>query len=194
MKILRTGKKNLQEITKEILEGAIIVFPTDTVYGMICDATNKKSVLRIFKIKERPNKKVFSVLLPDIKTAKKFAVIPARKDKLLKDNKITGIFKAKKQAKKIFPAGAIGKDGKIGIRIPKYKLIEELFKKTERPLIGTSANISGLPSTTKIKKVINQFKNRKALPDFIFNAGNLKEANPSTVIDLTVNKFKIIRK
>lgn len=194
MKILKLNQINFKEIVITILNRGVVVFPTDTVYGMICDATDKKAVSRIFKIKKRSKKKVFSILLPDIKTARKFAVIPISKDKFLKDNKITGIFEAKKLAKKIFPTGVVGKDGKIGIRIPKHRLIKELFKKIGKPLIGTSANISGFPAATRIGEVINQFKNESFLPDFIFDAGNLKKSDPSTVIDLTADNFKIIRK
>ncbi|MFA5767523.1 MAG: Sua5/YciO/YrdC/YwlC family protein, partial [Candidatus Paceibacterota bacterium] len=78
-------------------------------------------------------------------------------------------------------------------RIPDYKFINQLLLETGRPLTGTSANISGIPGSTKIKEVVSQFQGRKNQPDLIINAGNLKKSQTSTVVDLTVLPPKIIR-
>jgi tRNA A37 threonylcarbamoyladenosine synthetase subunit TsaC/SUA5/YrdC len=61
------------------------------------------------------------------------------------------------------------------------------------PLTGTSANISGLPSSTDVKEVISQFENKKYQPDVIIDNGNLSKNKPSTIIDLTTTPFKILR-
>lgn len=195
-KILRINKKNLKkiiEIAKEtIKEGRILVCPTDTVYGLIADATNKKAVKKLFKIKKRKNKKPIPIFVKDIKTVKKIAEINKEKEKILKKlwpGKITVILKRKKGLQ-LF---GVGKKT-IGLRTPDYKLVNILLSKLKRPLTGTSANISGRKATTKIKEVISQFKNKKDLPDLILSAGNLKKSLPSTVIDLTKKKPKILRK
>jgi len=62
------------------------------------------------------------------------------------------------------------------------------------PLTGTSANISNLPPSTKIKEVLKQFKNQKYQPDLVIDAGNLKKSRPSIVLDLTTSPTKILRK
>jgi len=197
MNVLKINAKKLDmEIIEKISDclknGKIIICPTDTIYGLICDATDKKAVLRIFKIKKRPKGKPIAIFAKNIKMAKKFAKISKTKGIFLKNNKITGIFEVKKQAKKLLVKGIVSQ-GKIGIRIPKYRLINKLFENINFPIAQTSANISGKPGSVKIKVVLNQFKNQKNQPDLVFDAGNLKPAKPSRVIDLTVLKPKILR-
>jgi len=196
MKILKISKKNLKKLVKiaknSIKKGEVLVCPTDTVYGLICDATNKKAVKKLFKIKKRLKEKAIPIFVKDIKMAKNLAKIDKKQEKFLKKvwpGKVTLVLK-RKRGQKIY-----GVDKKtIGLRIPKYKLVNVLLKKLNRPLTGTSANISGKPPSTKIKEVMRQFKNQKIQPDLILDAGNLKPSKPSTVIDLTKKKPKILRK
>ncbi|MDP2363871.1 MAG: Sua5/YciO/YrdC/YwlC family protein, partial [Ignavibacteria bacterium] len=82
----------------------------------------------------------------------------------------------------------------IALRIPNYKLVDTLLKKTNLPLTGTSANISGKPASIKIKEILQQFQNQKHQPDLIIDVGNLKLSKPSKVIDLTGFEPKILRK
>lgn len=195
MLILKQSKKNLKEIvaiiTKEIKQGKVVICPTDTVYGLVAAATNKKAVERIFKIKKRPKKNPLPIFVKDIKAAKKLAKIGKKEEEFLKKNwpgKITVVLKRNKV--KLY-----GVDKKtIALRIPKYKLINDLLKKTNLPLTGTSANISGKPAPNKIKETLKQFENQKNKPDLVIDAGNLKKSKPSTIIDLTASKHRILRK
>jgi len=197
MEIKKISHKNYQEILKKIIvlvkKGKILVLPTDTVYGLICDASSKKSIEKIFKIKKRPKTKALPVFIKNIKEAKKLACINKNQEKLLKKvwpGKVTVILKRKDYLPKIIFAN----QKTIGLRIPKQRLIKDLLEKTNLPLIGTSANLSGQPASTKIKKIIFQFKNKKNQPDFIFSVGDLKSSKPSTIIDLTLKKPRLIRK
>lgn len=181
----------LKEAIKAIKQGKVIVCPTDTVYGLIADATSKKAVERIFKIKKRERKNPIPVFVKDIKMAKKLAKIDKKQEKFLKSvwpGKVTAVLE-KKKTKKIY-----GVDKKtIALRIPRYRLVNELLKKLSLPLTGTSANISGKSSATEIKKILAQFKNQKYQPDLIINAGDLPRNKPSKVLDLTVFPPKILR-
>lgn len=192
IKFISQKTNKIIELSKEIIkEGGIIIFPTDTVYGLLCDATNKETIKKLFKIKNRSFKKPIPIFVKDIKMAKKLVFLNKKQENLLKKfwpGKITFILKAKT---KKFPKGILSKDKKIGLRIPNYKLLNILLEKLDLPLSGTSANISGKPESTKIKDILNQFKNKKLLPDLIIDAGNLKPSLPSTVFDLT--SFKILR-
>ena len=183
-------KKILERLTKEIKKGKVLVLPTDTLYGLIADATNEKAVKRVFRIKKRPLKKPLPIFVKDIEMAKKLAKIDKKRERFLSlvwPGKITVVLK--RRAKKIY-----GVDQKtIGLRIPKYFLIEKLLKQTNRPLTGSSANLSGNPPTTKIKEVIKQFKNQKTNPDLILDAGNLPKSKPSVVLDFTKEEIKILR-
>jgi L-threonylcarbamoyladenylate synthase len=192
MQILKIKQINLKEIVKSIKQGKVIICPTDTVYGLIADATNKKAVEKIFKIKKRPLKKPIPIFVRNLKQAKKIAKINKEQERFLKSTwpgKVTGVLKIKKTKIKIY---GIEKDT-IALRIPKYKLVNELLKKTNKPLTGTSANLSGKPPSTKIKEVVSQFKNQKHQPDLIINMGNLRKSKPSTILDLRVFPPKILR-
>lgn len=195
MEKLRIFQRNLTQAAKKaiklIKKGEVIVCPTDTVYGLIADAENEKAVKKVFKIKKRPTGKPIPVFVTDLKMAKELAYINKIQANFLKKvwpGKATVILKAKL---KKFPKGILSKDKKIGLRIPDYKPLKILFKKINRPLTGTSANISGKPASTKIKDILKQCKNQKYQPDLILDVGDLKSSLPSTVIDLT--NFKILR-
>lgn len=192
MKIVKVSSKNLSEAVKIIQKGGIVIFPTDTVYGLIADAKNKTAVKKIFKIKERSFKKPLPVFIKDLKAAKGLAKINKNQEKILKKfwpGKITVILKARSTK---FPKGIISKDKKIGLRIPDYKSLRLLLRKINYPLAETSANISGKKASTKIKEVLKQFKKGRCQPDLVLDAGNLKTSLSSTVVDLI--DFKILRK
>ncbi|PIR72140.1 MAG: threonylcarbamoyl-AMP synthase [Candidatus Nealsonbacteria bacterium CG10_big_fil_rev_8_21_14_0_10_36_24] len=194
-------RTDIKEVIKIIKKGGVVVCPTDTVYGLITDATNKKAVEKIFKIKKRDKKKAIPIFVKDIKTAKNLAFINEKQEKFLRENwpgKITVILKRK--VKCGLPEILFSKKKTIGLRIPNYKLIKKLLQKTNKPLTGTSANISRKPPSTKIKEVLKQFSAQggpvsdgKDQPDLIIDVGNLKKSRPSRVIDLTKNKQKILR-
>jgi L-threonylcarbamoyladenylate synthase len=135
------------KIAKELKRGKVIVCPTDTVYGLIADATNKKAVGKVFKIKKRPINKPISIFVKDIKMAKKLAKINRNQENFLKSvwpGKVTVILKPKRK----FPKGVGRPEKEIGLRIPDYKIINQLLSIIDRPLTGTSANISGKPAST----------------------------------------------
>jgi L-threonylcarbamoyladenylate synthase len=195
MEKLKISKKNLNEVVEKTLkfikQGKVVVCPTDTVYGLIADATNKKAVKKVFQIKKRTFQKPIPIFVKDLKMARSLAIINKNQEKFLKKfwpGKATVILKAKNQK---FPKGVVSVDKKIGLRIPNYKIINQLLLILKCPLTGTSANISGKPESTKINEVLKQFKNQKYKPDLILDAGNLKPSLPSTAIDL--ENFKILR-
>jgi L-threonylcarbamoyladenylate synthase len=181
-----------KETIEAVKEGEVIIFPTDTVYGLICDATSEIAVKRLFQIKKRPRAKPIPVFVKDIKMAKKLTLISKSQEIFLKKvwpGRITVVLKAKKK----LPKGTLSKGNKIGLRIPNYKLLNNLLARTGFPLSATSANITGKPPSVKIKEVMKQFEKRKFQPDFFIDAGNLKPSKPSTVVDLTEKEIKVLR-
>jgi L-threonylcarbamoyladenylate synthase len=183
----------IEESIKVIEENGVIVFPTDTVYGLVCDATNQKAIQKLFQIKKRDLKKPIPVFVKDIEMAKQIAMVDEKQESFLKKiwpGKVTVILRAKID----FPEGVLGKDKTIGLRIPDYAPLNALFNKINKPLSGTSANLAGEPSSLDINDIITQFKNEKFQPDLVIDAGMLELSKPSTVIDLTGKKLKILRK
>ncbi|HOW12731.1 MAG TPA: L-threonylcarbamoyladenylate synthase [Candidatus Pacearchaeota archaeon] len=197
MEILKLNEDNFEKLIKKLVkaikEGKVLICPTDTVYGLICDATNEKSVKKIFKIKKRRKEKAISVFVKDLRMVKKYAFINKEQEEFIKNNlnkKNTFILKIKKSN---LPKILFGKEKTIGIRIIDNKLINLLIDKTRNPLTATSANISQKPASTEIKKVLKQFEKQKIKPDIVIDSGNLSKSRPSQIIDLTKEKI-IIKK
>lgn len=194
--VLKINPKNFKKVIIQAVEalkrGEVIICPTDTIYGLICDAKNKKAVEKIFKIKKRSFQKIISIFVKDFKMAKKFARINKSQEKFLKKvwpGKVIAILRAKGK----FPKGIICRQGKIGQRIPKYKLLNEILNKFKESIAQTSANFSGNPTPALLKETLRQFRNKKYQPDLAIDAGRLS-GKPSKVIDLTRSTPKILRK
>jgi len=174
-----------------IKKGKVIIFPTDTIYGLLADATNKKAVEKIFRIKKRSRKNYLPLFIKDITTAKRIARINREQEKFLRKvwpGKVTLVLK-KKRGINLYGVASTT----IALRIPNFKPLNRLLKKLDIPLTATSANISGKPASNNIEKILKQFINKKNKPDFIVDAGNFPEREPSTIIDLTKKSPKILR-
>lgn len=128
-----------------ILEsGGLILYPTDTIWGIGCDATNAEAVDRVFELKQRDRSKPFVLLVSDIEMLKEYVHrMHPRLQTLLRFHKrpLTIIYENAKN----LPANCIGKDGSVAIRIPHDKFCRELIKAFGKPLVASSANISNEP-------------------------------------------------
>ncbi len=179
------GKGILQKAAAVIQSDGVIVVPTDTVYGLACDASNEKAMLKIFQIKKRDVSKPLGIFVGDIAMAKKYARIKKTQEKYFKaaDTFIVPL-------KEKLPL----QEKTIGIRIPRSRLILTLLSMLQIPLAQTSANISGQPSTNSIKKIIKTFTTQSIQPDLVLSAGDLPARKPSRVIDLTGESLRVLRK
>jgi tRNA threonylcarbamoyl adenosine modification protein (Sua5/YciO/YrdC/YwlC family) len=189
------AKDAVEEAVKFLERGQVVVCPTDTVYGLLADATNDKAVEKIFEVKKRDKKKAIPVFINNIEMAKKMVKIDKDMERFLEEiwpGKITVALKKKEKSglsKLLF-----GGKKTLGLRIPDYKLISRIIEKMDKPLTGTSANISGRTSSTKIKGILEQFEKQEIRPDLILDGGNLPESFPSTVVDFSGKKPKIVRR
>ena len=195
MQIRDVNSDNYSRVIKDVVQalekGKVFVCPTDTVYGLIADATNKKAVAKVFQIKGREKTKSIPIFVKDLTMARRLARITKKQEQFLKKvwpGKITALLLSKRTL-----PDEIEVTEKIGLRIPDYPLVEAISKKFNRPLTGTSANISGFPSCSDSTDVIEQFKARKYRPDMIIDAGTLPKSKPSKVVDITGEKKKILR-
>jgi len=197
MKILKISSQKLEKaklisIAALLKQGKVIIFPTDTVYIPLADATNRKAVKKVFLIKKRSQKNPLPLFVKDIKAAKKLAKINKIQEGFLETvwpGKITIVLKRKKTKINLFGVGR----KTIALRIPNFKPVNFLLGILGKPLVGTSANISGKPASGNLKEVLSQFKNKKHQPDLVIDVGNLPKRKPSTVLDLTTFPPKILR-
>ncbi len=172
--------------------GGVVVYPTDTIYGLGANALDLKGVERIFRIKKRSLSKPLPIIAKNMIWVNELAYINSKNKELLKKawpGKITAIL----PKKNIVPSMVTAQAGAVGIRIPDFIFTDKLLGKFGYPLTATSANISGDPETTDINKVIEVFEQALWKPDLIIDAGILPPSDPSMVVDLTSEKPKILR-
>ena len=138
---------------KVLREGGVILYPTDTIWGLGCDATNPDAVARIFKIKNRPEAKSLVLLAADLDMVARYVkVIPNIAIDLVEvnDRPMTiiypGAITSDVPDRHYIAHNAVAEDGSVGIRIPMNEFCVELARKLGRPIVSTSANISGEPS------------------------------------------------
>ena len=183
-KILKMSNKSIETAVKTLKKGKIIIYPTESSYGIGCDATNLRACKKIFSLKKRTKTKSLPFIVFDIKTAEKYGKLTKLDKKLIKKfmpGPLTLI--VEKKYKKI--SNIVNKD--FVFRIPENKWARLLAKKLKKPVVSTSANISGKKPVFKIIKIIEQFNNKV---DIILDGGNLPENKPSTIL----KNNKIIRK
>jgi len=182
---------NLEEIIDVIKNGGVVIFPTDTVYGFLCDANNKEAVEKIFKIKKRDLEKPISVFVKNIETAKELAFINQEQERFLKRvwrGNVTVVLKSRNKLHSL----VLGKNETIGLRVPDYRILNELLDELNIPLGQTSVNFAGESPLNNPEKIVEKFKNEEHI-NLIFNGGEIVSSQPSTVIDLSKNPPIILR-
>ena len=132
--------------------GGIILYPTDTVWGIGCDATNEEAVAKVFALKQRTDSKSLITLVADADMLGKYVkVIPEVAINLLEvnDKPMTIIYPG---AMGLAP-GVVAEDGSAGIRIPMHDFCVAMIRKFRKPIVSTSANISGEPAPTSYEEI-----------------------------------------
>lgn len=172
----------IQQAAKVITGGGSVIIPTDTVYGIAVDASNKKALDKLYEIKNRPKDKPFALLIADDQMAEELARgIPIAAYKLMRKfwpGPLTIILNA-------------AQGGKVGLRMPDNRIALEIINQAKVPLACPSANISGHPAPVDFAQAI---KDLDGLVDLAIDAGPAKVGVESTIVDLTVEPLKIVRR
>ena len=175
---------------KEIKRGNLVIFPTETVYGLGANALDKKAVKKIFRTKGRPSDNPLIVHIAHKSDIKKFTKdIPKEADLLIKKF-WPGPLSLILNKRKAIPSIVTGGHDTLAIRMPAHTVALALIRATGVPIAAPSANISGRPSGTQIKDIAHEFKN---IDGIILDAGSSSIGLESTVLDLTVRPFVILR-
>jgi L-threonylcarbamoyladenylate synthase len=176
----------------KLIDGKVILYPTDTIWGLGCDATNSSAVKRIFDIKNRPDKKSMLVLIENENMLGRYLRdVPDIAWDLIEvsDKPLTIIYPG---ARNIAPE-LIGDDGSVGIRIVRDPFCQELIKRFRKPVVSTSANISGLPSPSIFDEISEEIK--EAADHIVsWRQDDLQPSKASSIIKLdSVGRISIIR-
>tara|TARA_B100001179_G_scaffold190497_1_gene147180 strand:- start:95 stop:694 length:600 start_codon:yes stop_codon:yes gene_type:complete len=178
---------DIQTAVKTINNGGIVIFPTDTVYGIGCDPYNTKAVQLLYEIKKRSATKPFPIIGYSKKEIEKIAEFNRLEEKITEKfwpGPITLVLKVKD--KKI--QKSLGLDKKIAVRIPNNECVLSLLKECKL-LVGTSANISGTPPFTDPNECVNGLTGYNLLID----GGIITNQGESTIVEIEGDNIKIIR-
>ena len=211
IKFLKTDNdETLNALIKYLESGGIVFYPTDTVYGIGCLATNKKAINKIFKIKNVKPPKPLIVLINSYCMLHKYCYVSRIQEKYIrsiwppttkaacdpqcryKKQPTTFILKSRGN----LPKEVLGEDGSIAVRLPKNDFLLKIIAVVGEPIISTSLNLSGKKTLTDVKNIDRYFKKHK--PDLVIDAGEIVGTRPSRIVDIRELKpdrkgIKIIR-
>lgn len=178
----------IKQVADCLQQGGVIIYPTDTTYGIGCDIFNRKAVKRIFQIKQRDQRKPFSFICNDIAEISHYAQVSNFAFKVLKRH-LPGPYTFILQATKIVPDSLSTKQKTVGVRIPDNAICEALVRELGHPLVTTSANTSGEDTPQDPRDINDQMGH---LVDFVIDGGILMD-EASTVISLLDDQIEIVR-
>lgn len=184
-------QKTVEKTISVLKNGGIVIFPTDTVIGIGCRIDNPNAVKRLFKIRRRPKTKAVPVLFSSVNMVRKYVEeIPQDVEKLMKKywpGALTIILRCNKVT---VPSLVRGGGETLGVRIPNNKIIQTIIAKVGAPILGPSANFSGGKTPYSFKELDKKLVN---LVDFVVCGETSSKKMASTVIDCTIEPWKVIR-
>lgn len=187
-----TNSVNISESLKDaipiIRKGGLVITKTDTIYGILADATNRESVEKIYTLKGRELDKPFIVLIPDLRYLDYFQVNCTEKgEKILSTRGITVIFKLQDPDRfQYIHRGT----KKIAFRIPDDREFLNFLQEVDKPVVAPSANPSGLEPAKNIQEAVSYFQDRV---DLYVDRGEVSSNIPSTIVEVENGRIKIVR-
>ncbi len=182
----------IDRVVQALQRGGTAVFPTDTLYGLGCNALDPHAVGRVFEIKRRSFVKALPMFVRDLSWARELSYITPEQEKLIAKfwpGKVTFVLPRRDMVPTIMSGGG----QTIGIRAPDHPFIQKLLQHFGYPLAGTSANISGREPINDAQAVIEMFSQTAPQPNLVVDAGPMPDLAPSTVVDLSGRQIRILR-
>ncbi|WP_163715993.1 L-threonylcarbamoyladenylate synthase [Mangrovibacterium lignilyticum] len=184
--------EDIKKALEVLQKGGVILYPTDTIWGIGCDATNEAAVKRIYEIKKRADSKSMLVLMENINFLERYMQeVPEIAYSLIEvtDKPMTIIYP---NAKNLAP-NLLADDGSVGIRLTEERFSQQLIQRFRKPIVSTSANISGEASPAIFDEVSDEIK---SAVDYVvkYRQDDVSPAKPSSIIKLGVGgEIQIIR-
>jgi L-threonylcarbamoyladenylate synthase len=184
-------QEQINKAIEHLNKGDVILYPTDTIIGLGCDATNTEAVKKIIDIKERPSSKSFVLLVANDRMLNSYVKeVPELAWDLMdcSEKPVTIIYSNPKN----LPEEILAQDGSIAIRVVREGFCNKLIFKYNKPLVSTSANLSNAAAPSRVKEVSNAIKNHV---DYIVDLQSEGNNKASSIIKLGVGgEVEIIRK
>lgn len=195
MEIVHLNEENLKQTVaraQEVLRvGGVILYPTDTLYGIGVDALSDHAVSKVYDIKGREKLKPIHSIVADIEMAERYAEMNDTARRLLRElptGQLTLILK-----KRHLDTGITRKIDTFGFRIPDNKFCIALVRAFDGPITATSANKSGDTPERTVSKILAQLGSAVSGIDLVIDAGELPPRQPSTIVDMTGQRPLILR-
>ena len=182
----------IKKAAEVVKKGGVVAFPTETVYGLAADFFNQQVVEKVFKVKKRPQSKPLTVQIADITYLGQLCSdIPAFAYQLMSKfwpGPLTLVLPARPGL--ALAGGQAKEGGTIGVRIPNHKIAQGLIKESATVLVAPSANLSGEAPAETADQVLQTFD---GLIEMVIDGGKVGLGAASTVVDLTVSPYRILR-
>lgn len=184
------NEEKIKEAAQDILNGKLVIFPTETVYGIGANALNDNACKNIFKAKGRAGDNPLIVHVNNVDMIKQLVEEPNEIEKTLINTFYPGPFTLILKAKNIIPKSVTAGLDTVGIRMPSNKIASKLIEYAGVPIAAPSANVSGRPSGTKIEDILKEFDGKVST---IIDDGMVDIGLESTVVRVIDNKVRILR-
>lgn len=184
-------KKEIAKALAILQRGGVVVFPTETAYGLAADATNARAVVKIFAVKGRPSRKPLPLIVASFAMAERFFRF-TEEERTLARKFWPGPLTILLRPRRKFPRGVLGANGRAAVRVSGDALARALSARIGKPITATSANRSGAKTCYSISCVSASL--RKTQPDFFIERGTLPRRKPSTIIRVTKKSIQILRR
>lgn len=183
----------IEKAIQILKNGGLIIYPTETCYGLGCDATNPKALAKLLEYKKFRGSKPISIAVSSKEMAKKYVDINEMAENLYK-NYLPGPITVISMNKGELVPPVVSAQGAVGVRVPDYPFILKLITQYGKPITATSANMSYKSAPYNIDQLLKDLpqKSQKLL-DLILDAGTLPQNPPSTVLDTTMNQLSVLR-
>jgi len=189
MTVLKATVDNIQEASRVVKKGGLVVYPTDTVYGLGCDPFNVRAVKRVFKVKGERKEKPLPILASDIKAVEKIAHLNERARKIA-ERHWPGPLTLVVSKKPVLPSIVTCGLSSVGVRIPNHTTAFQLISLCDGLLVGTSANKTGEKSPKTAHEASEQLGRQV---DIVLDGGPTTLGRESSIVDLTSRRLKMLR-
>jgi L-threonylcarbamoyladenylate synthase len=174
--MLSCTDRAIKEGAKQLREGKVVIYPTDTLYGVGCNALDEEAIKRVFKLKKRDRSKPLSIALCDLKMLRRYASFDDKAMKVMEKffpGPVTFILR-----KKGLPDILTGGSENVGVRIPEDRTALKLIMEASVPIVTTSANVTGSASAETAEEAVAELPEADLVLD-----GGKRASLPSTIID-----------
>jgi len=184
----RISKRMIDAAVEALTKGELIIYPTDTIYGIGCDMANQKALNKLNSLKKRPSKKPFSFICDGLGEIAQFAKLSNSAHRVLRQV-LPGPYTFILPVNNNVSRKMVNSEHAVGVRIPNHSVPLEIVKKFGRPITTTSVNTSSEEPVTSIEDLSPEFLNAVAV---IIDQGELENV-PSTIVDFTGDAPIILR-